>query len=191
MSAAEETEREDLNIEDLLDSTGSTNTEWTQGKNTKFVGEVIRVKAYKRGNGTEKEKYGLIISKLSLNDRDFESWRTKPPSFGALKKHFADLKSKYIAKSASDREGANLSGLDEEKSNLDRMLEAVCNELDSTTKDKVAKSKKEQARSKSMLTHKKSLLKNGSLLSTTRFRTCAPPAVKLPLRRSAQPFLRH
>ena len=104
MSAAEETE--DLNIEELLDSTGSTNTEWTQGRNTKFVGEVIRVKAYKRCNGTEKEKYDLIISKLSLNDRDFESWRTKPPSFGALKKHFADLKSKYIAKSASDREGA-------------------------------------------------------------------------------------
>lgn len=150
----------DFDLDELM---SSSNTDWTPGRNTKFVAQVIKTRAYRRGNGTEKEKYAQVIANLSVNDRDFESWRTKPPTVGSLKKHFSDLKIKFCNKIAAHTEGANLSGLDEQKSQLDKMLEAVCKELDDTAQAKVDTANYNAKRNRSMLTYEKNQMRKGSL----------------------------
>jgi hypothetical protein len=132
------------------------NFPWTASREFTFVNYILLEKGHLKTDTNMVDKFNAISFKLRVDSafigRDFLDG-------AALKKKWDRMSSLVDAKYGISSEGANLSGLEEEPSEVEKLILDLLKERFDTKKAKDEQSLKDKIRNEKMLTHEKTMLK--------------------------------
>lgn len=133
-----------------------TNFPWTPAREFTLVNYIYLEKGHLKSDTNMVDKFNAVSLKLRVDSafigRDFLDG-------AALKKKWDRLCSLVDAKYSISSEGANLSGLEEEPSEVEKLVLDLLKERFETKKAKDEQTLKDKIRNEKMLTHEKSMLK--------------------------------
>lgn len=133
-----------------------THFPWTGSREFTLVNYILNEKGHLKTATNMVDKFNAISLKLRVDSafigRDFLDG-------AALKKKWDRMSSLVDAKYGISSEGANLSGLEEEPSDVEKLILDLLKERFDTKKAKDEQSVKDQIRNEKMLTHEKTMLK--------------------------------
>lgn len=128
---------------------------WTAAREFTFVNLIFKEKGHLRTDINMIDKFNSISSKLRL-DASFTGREFLDGP--ALKKKWERISGAVESKYSLSSEGANLSGLEEQPSELEKLVMDLLKERHDTAKAKDEQKLKDQIRNQKMLTHEKSML---------------------------------
>ena len=130
------------------------NFAWTEQKELTLANYVFKEKGYMRTDTNLTDKFTAVSIKIS-NDQAFSGVKLDG---AALKKKWDRIALNVDTKYAISVEGANLSGLEEEPSELEKLVLTMLKERFETTKAKEDQKVKDKERNDKMITHEKKML---------------------------------
>lgn len=132
-----------------------TNFPWTEAREFTFVNYIYKEKGHLRTDTNMIDKFNNISLKLRVDSafagREFLDG-------AALKKKWDRISAIVDAKYSISEEGSNLSALEEEPSDLDKLVLDLLKERFETKKAKEEQAVKDKIRNDKMLTHEKYML---------------------------------
>jgi len=124
---------------------------WTEEKNYTLALLVLKYKGYKTTDIKQLEKWEAILDKIKTKP-GFEDLAIKPIP---LQTHFKRMQEETLKACGISMEGANLSGLEEEPSELVTLLINMAEEVSKEKKYKDVQKKKKAEKNKAMTMYEK------------------------------------
>lgn len=149
------------------------NFAWTEQKELTLANYVFKEKGYMRTDTNLTDKFTAVSIKIS-SDQAFSGAMLDG---AALKKKWDRIAFNVDTKYAISVEGANLSGLDEEPSELDKLVLTMLKERFETAKAKEDQKVKDKERNDKMITHEKKMLARHDRHEEEEFSAASPEDV--------------
>jgi hypothetical protein len=143
--------------------TNRTNFCWTEDSEKDLIAVAVKKEAHHKTKGTNMEDKWILVKAELMTMERFKNllsdvkWETLRAKFNRM---LAEVEAKY----AVSAEGANLSGLPEQKSDRDEMLLGILESVAEESAHRDAIKAREQKKQDQMYTHEKNILKRQSNL---------------------------
>ena len=130
------------------------NFTWTESRELTLLNYVFKEKGYLRTDINFTDKFNAISRKITA-DQAFSGGQLDG---AALKKKWDRIASTIDSKFSISAEGSNLSGLDEEPSEIEKLVLQMLKERFESAKAKEDQKVKERERNQKMLTHERNMI---------------------------------